>query len=154
MARRKAKTAKRHSRRRRVSGMALSAKSPLVNYGSIAAGYFLSDKINEALSKASASLDPKIMAAIQAVGGYLVRSKVKGTAGQIAGGVLMGSGVKAGLKALGIISGIPVVNGYKDLRMIQGVPPMRRVAGVGEGQSPSISVIGQINRDPYQDTDR
>jgi hypothetical protein len=152
MARRK-KTKKSHSRRRRVSGVALSAKSPLVNYGSIAAGYLMSDKINAALVNVTSSLDPKVVAALQAVGGYLVRKQMKGTAGQALGGVLMGSGLKSGLKAFGVISGLPTVSGYKDLKMIHGVPPMKRVAGV-DGMNPSMAVIGQISRDPYQDTDR
>lgn len=144
MARRRKHTAKKsHSRRRRVSGMALSAKSPLVNYGSIAGGYLMGDKISEALVKAIPSLDPKILAAMQAVGGFLVRKNVKGTLGQVAGGVLMGSGVKAGLKSFGIISGLPTVGGYKDLKMINGLPPVKRIAGT-EGQVPSMQVIGAI----------
>lgn len=146
MARKRKASKKTTHRRRRVSGVALSAKSPIVAYGSIAAGYMLGDKINEALSKVTGTLDPKIVAAIQAVGGFLVKKKMKGTAGQAIGGVLIGSGVKQGLKAFGVISGLPTVGRYRDLRTVNGLPaPVRKVAGLpGAGQSVSMSVIGAI----------
>lgn len=132
-------------RRRRISGIGLNAKSPLVSYGSIAAGFLLGNKINDALSNVTGSLDPKIVAAAQAIGGFLVRSKMKGTAGTVIGGILMGAGVKKAAQEFGVLNGIPVIAGYKDLRMINGLPaPVRRVAGVADGQSPSMSVIGGI----------
>lgn len=158
----KKKSKKTSQRRRRVSGVALNAKNPLVQYGAIAAGYFLGDKINEKLATVTGTLDPKIVAAMEAAAGYLVRSKVKGAAGAIAGGVLMGAGIKGGLKAFGVISGMPVVsgtkmiNGYKDLRTINGLPaPVRRVAGaVAPGLSNSVSVISGVdNYSSYTDRD-
>lgn len=141
------KNKKTSPRRRRVSGVALSAKSPIVQLGSIAAGYFLGDKINDALSNVTGSLDPKIVAAAEAVGGFLLRSKMKGTAGQVLGGILIGAGAKKGLQSFGIISGLPTVGGYKDLRTIQGLPSsVRKVAGLpGQGMSNSMQVIGAIS---------
>lgn len=147
MARRK-KAKKTSHRRRRVSGVALSARSPLVQFGSIAAGYFLADKINGALSSVTGTLDPKIVAAAEAIGGYLIKSKVKGTTGTVLGGVLMGAGVKKGLQEFGVISGVPVVSGYKDLRTINGLPaPVRRVAGL------STVISGVDSYSSYTDRD-
>lgn len=155
MAKRK-KTKKTSHRRRRVSGMALNAKSPLVAYGSIAAGYFLADKVNEALSKVTGTLDPKIVAAAEVAAGYLLKSKMKGTAGTALGGILMGAGIKQGLQAFNVVSGVPVVSGYKDLRTINGLPaPVRRIAGAAPGMSNAVSVISGIdNYSAYTDTDR
>jgi hypothetical protein len=148
---RKAKTTTR--RRRRISGV--NAKSPIVQLGSIAAGYFLGDTINDALSKVTGKLDPKIVAGIEALGGFLLTRKVKSLPGQLIGGVLMGAGVKSGLKEFGVIKGLPVVNGYRDMRAVSGLPaPVRRVAGL-DGSSPSktLSVINGIES-AYLDTDR
>lgn len=139
------KSAKKTSRRRRVSGVALSAKSPVVQLGAIAAGYFfLGDKINDALSNVTGSVDPKIIAAAEVVGGFLLRKKMKGTAGQVLGGILIGAGAKKGLQEFGVLSGLPTVGNF---RTIQGLPPVRKVAGLpGEGMSPSMQVIGAISQ--------
>lgn len=150
MAKRKKHTHRKGTRRRRrVSGVALNAKSPIIGYGAIAAGYFLGDKINAALAKVvPSSIDPKIVAAVEAVAGYLVRSKVKGTAGQLAGGVLMGAGVKAAIAAFKpatTVAGLPTIGDYQNMRYINGVPDsVRRVAGIAQGQSQSMQVIGGI----------
>lgn len=147
------KTSKKKSpRRRRVSGVALNAKNPLVNYGSMAAGYFLGDTINNALSNLTGTIDPKIVAAAQAGLGIILKMKGKGALATIGGGVLIGSGVKAGLKAFNVISGLPVVNGYKDFRTINGLPaPLRRINGpVAQGLSNSVSVISGV--DNYQES--
>lgn len=147
----KRKSKKTSHRRRRVSGMALSAKSLVVQFGSIAAGYLVGDKINDALSNATGTLDPKIVAAAEAVAGFLIKKNVKGTAGQIAGGILMGAGAKKALQSFGVISGLPTVGAYKPLRTVHGLPaPVRKVAGVAPGQSPSMAVIGAIS-DSYMD---
>lgn len=152
MARRKRTQKKSSSRRRRVSGVALNAKSPLVKFGSIAAGYFLGDKINEALSKVTGTLDPKIVAAAEVAAGYLLSSKVKGLPGAAVGGLLMGAGAKKGLQAFGVISGVPVINGYRDMRTINGLPkPAPRLNGVAPGISPAASVISGI--ESYTDRD-
>lgn len=141
---------KKTSRRRRVSGMALSAKSPVVQLGSIAAGYLLlGDKINDALANVTGSVDPKIIAAAEVVGGFLLRKKMRGTAGQVLGGILIGAGAKKGLREFGVISGLPTVG---NLRTVQGLPSsVRKVAGVeAPGMSPSMQVIGAISQ-PYAD---
>lgn len=146
MARRKKSARKTSPRRRRVSGVALSAKSPLVQYGAIAAGYFLGGKINDALANVTGTLDPKIVAAAEVLGGFLIKSKVKGTAGAVAGGVLMGAGIKKGLQEFGVVAGLPVVSGYKDLRTINGLPaPVRKIAAVAPGLSKSASVISGVD---------
>ena len=152
---RKRKAKKTSPRRRRVSGVALSAKSPLVQYGAIAAGYFLGGRINDALVNVTGTLDPKIVAAAEVLGGYLIRSKLKGAAGAVAGGVLMGAGLKKGLQEFGIVSGVPVVSGYKDLRTINGLPaPVRKIAGAVPGMSPSPSVISGVDSySSYTDRD-
>jgi hypothetical protein len=152
MARRKRSSKKTTShRRRRVSGVALNAKSPLLQYGSIAAGYFLGDKVNDLLSKITGTLDPKIVAAAEVVAGYLIKSKMKGAAGTVAGGVLMGAGAKKGLQAFGVVAGLPVVNGYRDLKTINGLPGI--VKGV-PGLSPSMSVISGVDSySSYTDRD-
>lgn len=149
----KAKNKKKSTRRRRVSGVALSAKSPIVQFGSIAAGYlFLGDKINTALANVTGSIDPKIIAAVEVVGGFLLKKKMKGTIGQVAGGVLIGAGAKKALQEFGVISGLPTVGGYSDLRTVNGLPaPVRKVAGLpGQGMSPSMQVIGAISNE-YND---
>lgn len=157
MARKKKATKKTSQRRRRVSGVAMNANSPIMQYGPIAGGYLLADKINEAIAKVvPATLDPKIVAAAQAIGGFILRKQMKGMAGAVIGGLLMGSGVKAGLKAFNVISGVPgsrslpVVNGYRDLRTINGLP--RSV--VAAGLSPSMSVISGVDQySAYTDRD-
>jgi hypothetical protein len=146
------KTKKTSHRRRRVSGVALSANSPIVNFGSIAAGYFLGDKINDALSSVTGTIDPKIIAAVEAVGGFLLRKKMKGLPGQVLGGVMMGAGIKKGLQEFGVINGLPTVGAYRPLSNVKNLPAsVRKVSGLpGQGQSPSMSVIGAIN-DGYTD---
>lgn len=149
MARRK-KTAKRKTGgRRRVSGVALSAKSPLVKFGSIAAGYFLGDKINDSLASATGSIDPKIIAAAEAVGGFLIQKKVKGVVGAVAGGILMGAGLKKGLTEFGVISGLPLISGYQDLRTINGLPESVQQQSVNN----NLSVISGVES-AYTDCDR
>lgn len=155
MARKKTKKSATPKRRRRVSGIALNAKSPVVNYGSIAAGYFLGQTINDAIQKVVAnvapSVSPTILAAVQAGGGFLIRKSMKGTAGQVIGGVLMGSGIRAGLKATGIISGIPTIGG---MRTVAQLPrSVRKVAGLpGSGvASPAMAVIGAMPASAYTD---
>lgn len=150
MARRK-KTKKSSPRRRRVSGVALNAKNPLIAYGAIAAGYFMGEKVNELVEKATGTLDPKIVAAGEVVAGILLRSKMKGAVGTIAGGVLIGAGAKKGLQAFGVISGLPVVGNYR----INGLPQPRRINGpVAPGLSNAVSVISGVDEySAYTDRD-
>ena len=138
MARRKRRTSGR--RRRRISGVALSATSPLVKYGSLAGGYFLADKINEQLVKITGTLDPKIVNGVLAAGGlyYMFMHKgKKNTALTVVSGLAAGTGIKGLLTEFGVVSGfreMPVLNGY------QNVPTVGKYA-IPSGGSPSLSGI-------------
>lgn len=112
---------------RRVGG--ISKSSPLFMYGSIAAGFLLGDKLNTAIDKATGGkIDTKIVAAGQAgLGALLVFKKggKKSMIKTIAGGVLLGSGVKRGMTAFGIgrIGGyqsVPAVSGYQQVPAVGG----------------------------------
>lgn len=119
----KRKAAKRKKSSRRVSGMNLSKKGNLIYVAAIAAGFLLGNKVNELIDKVSGSLDPKIVAMIQAgVGFALPTWLLKNMAGKIIGGLLLGSGLKRGLKAFNIISG------FRDMRVIAG---NEQIAGRG-----------------------
>lgn len=113
MAKRRKKTS--HRRRRRIGALALNASSPLVKFGSIAVGYFMADKVNEAIDKATGGkIDGKIVAAAEVLAGFMIQKK-PGMMTTVIGGVLMGAGAKKGLTEFGVISGfrsIPVVGGY------------------------------------------
>ncbi len=149
MARRKKAKKTSHKRRsRRIGALALSANSPLVNFGSIAAGYLIGDKVDDALANVTGSLDPKIKAAALAVAGFIVRKKVKGTAGKALGGIMMGAAAKMGLKEFGIISGVPVISGYRDVKALSGVPESVEPF-MSRTQFNSPSVLNGI--DGYQD---
>jgi hypothetical protein len=152
---RKKRTKKSSQRRRRVSGVALNAKNPIVAFGPMVAGYFLGDKINEALSNVTGTLDPKIVAAAEVAGGIILKKYMKGLPGAIGGGLLIGAGAKKGLQAFGVISGLPVVNGYRDLKTINGLPAPRRINGpVAPGLSRSTSVISGVDSlSGYMDND-
>lgn len=121
---------KKHSkashRRRRVGAMALSPASPLVRLGSIAAGYFLADKINTPIDTAvGTKIDSKLIAAGEAGIGFLLAFKgKKSTAKSIIGGVLIGASIKRALKDFGVITGfysVPVI-GRKTMAGYHNVP--------------------------------
>jgi len=125
-AKRRKKATHRRSRRR-IGAMALSPSSPLVKFGSMAAGFLLGDKINEALDKVvPATIDDKIVAAAELGIGYMLALKKGGRASlpkTVAGGLLLGAGAKKLMSSLGIgsIGGyqmVPTVGGY------QGVPAL------------------------------
>ena len=112
-------------RRRRIGALALNASSPLVKYGSVAAGYFMGDKVNEAIDKATGGkVDGKIVAAAEALLGFMLLTKgKKSTLKVAAGGVMLGAGVKRGLAEFGVISGfadVPVIAGYKSVPVLNG----------------------------------
>ena len=139
MARRKAK--KRTSRRRRsVGGIGkLNASNPIVKFGSIAAGYFMGDKVNEQIDKAAGDkMDGKLLAGLQTFGGLvingtvplgkrkIVKPGVMGLIMTVGGGVLAGAGIKRGLSEFGIISGfsdVPVLGGYRSVPALNGYNP-------------------------------
>lgn len=102
---------RKHKSRRRVGAVALSKNNVLMTYGPIAAGFLLSDKINAQITKmVGDKIDAKIVGAGQIGVGALLTFGKKGGKGamikKILGGLLLGSGVKAELKALGIMSGV------------------------------------------------
>lgn len=137
-----AKHAKRrkqsHSRRRRrVGAMAMSATSPIVKFGSIAAGFLLGGKINEAIDKVvPTNVDSKLVGAGQAGLGYFLalrRGGKKSLVTTVAGGLMLGSGAKRLLTAFGIgsIGGyqmVPAISGYGD---VPTVGAGRRRVGMG-----------------------
>ena len=137
MARKRHTKKHRRSSRRRVGAM--SPSSPVVMVAAIAAGYFLGDTINAAVDKvlpASMStgtgMTGYIPTAAEAGLGALLLFKGKKTlVKSAAGGVLLGAGIKRGLKKAGVISGyqsVPVIGrrmgGYQSVPVIGGVPNM------------------------------
>lgn len=171
MARRK-KHGKKHHRRRHIGAVGkgmFKPNSPLVQYGSIAAGWFVGTKINDAIDKAingdkpaNEQIDGKIVAAAEAIlGGMLYFSKKKTMAKTVAGGVLLGAGVKRGLKEFGVINGfqsVPVLAGYQSVPVLGGysVPtPGGSLAGYSvptpggslAGRRVHKSVMGSIGDD-------
>ncbi len=122
------------TRRRKVGAMALNAKSPLLTYGSIGAGFVMGDTINAQVDKVTGTMDDKIKGGITGgIGAALVYMKLgakKSPLEVVAGGVLLGAGVKRLLKAFGILNGyqsMPVLgrrvsqlNGYGKVPVIGG----------------------------------
>ena len=146
----KKKTAKRKTSRRRRIG-AINPSSPLVKFGSIGAGYFLGNKIDEMLVKVTGDkVDGKILAAAQAGLGLMLMMKGKKTAmKQIAGGVLLGSGARKGLREFGVINGfddVPVIAGYRDVPVISGYNvPSGKLNGYNVPQPVHKTVLAGIN---------
>jgi hypothetical protein len=122
--RKKAKPTRR--RRRRIGALALSPSSNLVKFGAIAAGYFLGDKINAAIDKATGDkIDAKIVAGAEVgLGAMLVLKKTnKSLPAVIGGGILLGAGAKRAMSAFGLagIGGyqsVPTVGGYQNVPAI------------------------------------
>lgn len=156
--------AKRHgysSRRRRVGATALnfSATGPLVKFGSIALGYFFGDKLLAPVKKMIGDkLDPKIVAVGESGLGYMLalrRGGKKNLLTVVAGGILLGDGVKSlvssfGIGGIGPYGRVNVVNGpYGNTPVING---RRRLGSYTpnnslNGYSPSgtlAKVVGSI----------
>jgi len=122
--RRKKPTARR---RRRIGAMALSPSSPsspLVKFGSIAAGFFLGPQINAAIDKVTGTnIDSKIVAGGQVGLGYMLALRSGGKKSLVTtvlGGIMLGAGAKRGLTAFGVagIGGyqmVPAVGGYQSV---------------------------------------
>ncbi len=128
----KKKSSKRKPvRRRRIGSMAMNASSPLVTYGSIAAGFVLGTKIDTMLTKVvPAGVDPKIVAGAEiGIGALLVYSKGKKTMLKtVTGGILLGAGVKKAITAFGVagVAGynmVPAVAGYNKVPAVSGYNP-------------------------------
>lgn len=125
-----AKKKKKKGTSRRVSGLlSLSPSSPLMMYGPILAGYFLGDKINEAITKAVGDkIDGKMIAGAEVgLGALLVFKKgKKSLLTNIAGGLLLGAGIKKGMTEFGLggFQNVPGVSGFQDVQYVNG--PGRR----------------------------
>ena len=133
MARRKSGKKAKTTRRRRIGGLGkLNASNPIVKFGSIAAGYFLADKVNAAVDKVTGTMDGKLVAGIQTFGGLVLNGTVPMIKKKlplplvIVGGVVAGAGVKRGLTEMGVINGfhdVPVLGGYRDVPALGGYNP-------------------------------
>jgi hypothetical protein len=135
------------SRRRRVSGIALSKNSMLLTLGAAGLGYFLGPKINDAITSAVGDkVDPKLIAAGEALLGFMLPKYLMKNSmpGKLIGGVMIGAGAHLALKEFGVVSGFPQVRsiaGYRDVRKIAGInaPSVRSgmsnmqvIAGIGD----------------------
>jgi hypothetical protein len=140
----KSKSKKRHHRR--VGAASLNPGSPLVKLATVAAGFLLADKINAPINKlntiaptattpGSTRLDPTIVMAGEIGAGALLlfskrRAGAMGMAKTVAGGLLVGAGLKRALSQFGVISGyqsVPVigrrgVGGYQQVPVIGKMP--------------------------------
>lgn len=134
MARRKksSKKSKTSSRRRRIGATALNVNNPLVKILPVAVGYFMGNQVNTLLDKViPATLDQKLVGVGQSAVGALIAYRGKKTMlNTVAGGVLLGSGVKRAMGAFGIggFQSVPVINGYDKVPVI-GAPGVSRVGG-------------------------
>lgn len=149
MAKHAKKKGKKPTRRRRRSMGALNMQSPKVNIAALAAGalggLIWGDKINEQIDKIipADKVDGKLVATGQVGLGsayaFLVKKKrttIVTGALSLASGVLIGSGIKRGMKEFGMgnisINGyqdVNAVNGYQDVNAVNGAGRRRRVLG-------------------------
>jgi hypothetical protein len=121
--------------------MALSPSSALVKYAPIVLGYFMADNVNTPIDTAvGGKVDSKIIAAGEVGLGYLLAFKgKKSTIKSVAGGILIGAGLKRGLKDFGVISGygkVPIIGSY-------GKVPV--IGGYTGGYTPSTMLAGALN---------
>lgn len=126
MAKKKRKSGKPAARR--VGAAKLNANNPIIKIGSIAAGFFFGDKINEQIDKvAGDKIDSKIIAAGQVgLGGlYLLKKGKKNVLLTAASGVMAGAGIKRAMNAFGIGSG--AVSGYQGVNVVNGYQNVRAV---------------------------
>lgn len=122
-------------RKRKISGIDVSSSSLLMKYGPIIVGYFMGDTINGMVNKVTGGkIDNKIVSGGELVAGALLtfgkgkKSLIK----TLAGGLLLGSGVKGSLKAFNVISGygnVPVIGGYGNVPVIGGYEAPGTLAG-------------------------
>lgn len=155
----KKKAAKRKTsvRRRRVGAMALDVKNPLVMFGPMVGGFLLGDKINGAID--TALPDDKVGQKAKGIGEggigaalvFLKIGKKKTPIEMIAGGVLLGAGVRRLLKEFGVIQGI---GGYQSVPVVAARHRSRlngygAVPVIGNGYSPNrVALNGALNGVP------
>lgn len=148
------KARKTTRRRRRIGGLgAMTPSNPLVKYGSMAVGYLLGDKVNEALDKvAGDKMDGKLLAGLQVFAGLVANQTVPLIKAKpnmiltVAGGVLAGAGVKRGLTEFGVINGffnVPALNGFRSVPALNGYNPTPGKQLNGYNPTPS-KVMGGI----------
>lgn len=132
-------------RRRRMGAVStmLNPSSTLVKVGVPVLGYLLGDTINGAIDKVNnGKLDNKIVAGAQGIGGaLLVFKKRPGLVTTIIGGLLLGSGVKRGLKEFGVITGfrtVPVIDGFRKVPVIGNYTPNANMNGYTPGKGQAI----------------
>ena len=148
----KKKTVRR--RRRSVGAMSLNVKSPLMTFGPMVAGFFLGDTINNAIDNALP--DTKVSQTVKGIaeggiGGALVFMKLgprKTPVELIAGGVMLGAGVRRMLKVAGVIQGIgsygavPVIAARRSHHRMNGYGA---VPVIGNGYTPNRNLAGSLN---------
>lgn len=148
MAKKKHSVARHHKKRRMGAKSMLNPNGPVVKIAATAAGYLMADAINAQIDKiVPASMLPApstttttaptsgamnyLVPAVQAGAGALLLFKGRSSLVKSAvGGLLLGSGLKRGLKTAGVISGyqsVPVIgrrrmHGYQSVPVIGGTP--------------------------------
>lgn len=145
-----AKKSKKKPAAKRIGASALlNPANPIVQYGSIAAGFFLGDKINPLIDKATGNLDQKIVAGGQVGLGFLLAYKKgkKNLATTVIGGIMIGSGAKRAMTAFGIggFSNVPAVNGFYDVKAVNGPSVKRMGAYTPGGGGMSYNTRGSMN---------
>lgn len=136
------KRKKSHRRRRRIGAIAMSASSPLVKYGSIAAGYLVADKVSEQVSKISGDIDPKIVNGILAAGGLYILFMHRGKKNVLLTAL---AGLAAGAGAKNLLTEFGVINGFAEIPTVGDIPvigqyavPQMSINGVGGYNVPSV----------------
>lgn len=144
----KKKTGKKKSSKK-MGAVALNPNSTLVKVGVPVAGYLFADTINGAIDKMNGGkIDNKIVTGVQTLGGALLVFKKKpGLLTTIIGGLLLGSGVKRGLKEFGVITGyqqVPVIGGYGKVPVIGGYTP--NMSALGYTTTPRRNaIVGSVD---------
>lgn len=164
MSHRRKRHARHHGRRRRrrVGALNLGSKDIGLKLAAVAGGWFLGGVVNTAIDKMLPKTTdpipvPTKNAQIAAtageigIGGLLLLRRSSGTSGMIqkvAGGLLIGAGLKRALKVMGVISGyqnVPVIGrhrmaGYQNVPVIGATPP--QLAGKTPAQLQGFRVNG------------
>lgn len=142
MARRKKKS---HHRRGRVRG---AGKTDMANTGMTLAGTIIGIVAGRVISTKVTQLQPKIMAAVQAVGGGLIAWKMKSPLVKGIGYGLAANGVLVAGKEFNIplLSGIGQSIDYSTVsRQVAGYRDVPKIAGEGVNQFPRPNAVGKRN---------